>query len=520
MTHFLKAAVVWLAIGAVVWLLTIWRWQTTGHEASNGDIVLHLLALPTLLSAALLLVLWGVKALREQAAKPVVVATSANLVASTEEVPAHAASTVVPHAWVIGEAALLPVGSDVGSAWSTLQGTPPRPGLDADLQDLDGMPVFTARVPDMHLPVGLAGGGELSPPWWPGAGNAPPSQGVQRALLLLQPVLQDALGLIATLVPADSGSSIHARVSGQEPAPECMRAHLSGVAAPVSAADVAAAKARAPQLTVRLCLPCSWPALERQAAVDWVRGQSGSLLDWVETTGARGVRWVIEPLEQPEAVWDEVDRTLVQWSRQAQPELMLLLAVDSGIDEAHVERQQATGRLFTAAHQSGQVPGEGAAALLLASPHWPGLNELDNTPIKLWQPVRTRRDKSADALGRLGSTALGAALKPAFDWTQPETAHLRVVSDADHRASRSAELFEALQDVAPGLDPMTQVTRVGEFCGDLGQARSVATAALACQALRQSDDPQHTVALLTQVQASHERVVVALTPRASEPLLP
>ncbi len=518
MTQFLKAAVVWIAIGAVVWLFTIWRWQTTGYEASNGDIVLHLIALPTLLSVALLLALWGVTALRAQAAKPIAAASHVATAADTAAQPAIAS---VPFAWVLSEAAVLPVGADVSSAWSTLQGTPPRPGLDTELQDLDGMPVFTARVPDIDLADWLDAHGELAIPHASPTGPSICSAPVLRALALLEPVLCEALAVIATLVP---DAPVCPRSNAAGPTGESegagMKAHLSGVAEPVSAADVAAAKARAPQLTVRLSLPHSWPTLERQAAVDWVRSQSGSLLDWAEATGARGVRWLIEPLDQPEALWDEVDRSLVQWSRQTQPELLLMLAVDSGVNEAHVERQQAIGELFTATHQNGRVPGEGAAALLLASPHWPWLDALADAPIKLWQPVRTRRDKSADAFGRLGSAALSAALKQACEWTQAQTEHLLVVSDADHRASRTAELFEALQETTPGLDPMTQVTRVGEFCGDLGHARTLATAALASQALRHSDVPEHTVALVAQVQSSHERVVVALTPRVSEPLTP
>lgn len=524
MTQFLKAAVVWLTIGAVVWLFTIWRWQTTGYEASNADIVLHLVALPTLLSAALLLALWGVKALRSQAAKPVALTPAKASPANAGAQPGtetDAAKATMPYAWVLSEAAVLPVGPDVNSAWSSLQGAPPRPGLDAELQDLDGMPVFTARVSHVDVPQWLDAHGDLASAHVSPAGPLTCSEPVLRALALLEPVLREALAAVAQLVP-DAPVRVPSAplASFGEPDGPGMKAHLSGVAAPVSAADVAAARARAPQLTVRLSLPHAWPALERQAAVDWVRSQSGDLLDWAEATGARGVRWLIEPLDQPEALWDEVDRTLVQWSRQAQPELLLMLAVDSGVNEAHVERQQAIGELFTATHQNGRVPGEGAAALLLASPHWPGLDELTHAPIKLWQPARTRRDKSADAIGRLGSTALSAALKQACECSQAQAEHLLVVSDADHRASRTAELFEALQEASPGLDPMTQVTRVGEFCGDLGHARALTAAALACQALRQSDSPEHAVALVAHVQSSHERVVVALAPRVSEPLTP
>jgi hypothetical protein len=52
---------------------------------------------------------------------------------------------------------------------------------------------------------------------------------------------------------------------------------------------------------------------------------------------------------------------------------------------------------------------------------------------------------------------------------------------------------------------------VGEACGDLGVARALVPTALACAALRNSDQAQR-VAVATHVQSSHERVVVALSP--------
>src|SRR5690606_8142492 len=104
---------------------------------------------------------------------------------------------------------------------------------------------------------------------------------------------------------------------------------------------------------------------------------------------------------------------LAQWSRQARPELLLVLAVDSALDEASIERMQAVGELFTATHQTGRMPGEGAAGLLIASASWPGMGDVVNAgdagdagvlpqrPLRMWRPLRARRDKSADAAGRV-----------------------------------------------------------------------------------------------------------------------
>ena len=70
--------------------------------------------------------------------------------------------------------------------------------------------------------------------------------------------------------------------------------------------------------------------------------------------------------------------------------------------------------------------------------------------------------------------------------------------------------------MAPELDPLQQVTRVGEACGDLGVARALVPTALACAALRASDQAQR-VAVATHVQSPRERVVVALSPMPPQP---
>jgi hypothetical protein len=527
MTKVLKAGALWLAITVLVWLITIWHWQSNGHDASTGDIVGQLFALPVVLTVFMLGVLWGVKRLREQAAKPVLPVVSATAVTAVTDdaaaqptaaaAGAHAAvrdeDPRMLSAWILAEAVTSAAGPDAASAWSGLQSRTVRPALDSTLQDLDGMPIFTARVADLDARDWLDAHAELARPE-----VAPLSEAVVRGLALLEGPLHHMLAAVAELAEVSNASTepqgMAAR-GGQPGVDEAtgMKAHLSGVAVPVNKAHVQAREAVAPRLTVRLLLPADWPQAERDVAVDWLRSQCGGLLDWAEATRAKGLRWSTEPLERPEHLWDELDRQIVQWSRDPRPELMLILAADSALNDNSVERMQAVGELFTSAHQTGKVPGEAAAGLLLANAHWPSLAPHAGqamAPVRMWRPVRATRDKSADAAGRVGATVLGAALQQAVALNQADKDSLLVVSDADHRASRSAELFEALQDVLPGVDPMLAVTRVGEACGELGLARALVPSALACTALRSGGPDQ--VAVATHVQSSHERVVVALAP--------
>lgn len=516
MARILKALGLGLVIATIVWLVTLWQWQNAERDIGMTDIVVQLIVLPVLLTLGLLVALWGVQRLRAPV-EATSAAPSAGKGAADAALSAEAQAQRDASAWVLAEAVHLPVGTDADTAWSTLQAGGTRPDLDAHLQDFDGLPVFTARVPDIELDDWLLAHGELSHPDEGGLPHA-----VLRALALIEPPLHRVLDTLASLrtdLPEGEASSR----SGESPAfhdgEAFGKAHLSGVAQPVALAQQASREAQRPRVTVRVLWPAHWQEVDRETATAWLQSQCGMLLDWVSAVNAHTPVWQVAPLAQAESLWAEIDQLLLRWAREPRPELLLILAVDSAIDADRIDHLQAMGELFTAQHQTGRVPGEGAAALLLAHPQWPQLSAQMPEAMRLWRPVSSRRDKSADAAGRIGCATLAAVLTEVLQRSIPPHDNLMVVSDADHRASRTGELFEALQSVAPELDPLQQVTRVGEACGDLGVARALVPTALACAALRQSDQAQR-VAVATHVQSSHERVVVALSPMPPTPAVP
>lgn len=516
MARILKLLGLGLVIAAIVWLVTIWQWQNAERDIGMADIVLQLIVLPLLLTVGLLAAVWGVQRLRMPPVAPEGSPVAASSESADAALSAEAQAQREASAWVLAEAVHLPVGVDADTAWSTLQGGTIRPDLDAHLQDHEGLPVFTARVPDIDLDDWLLAHGELMHPDQGGLSAA-----VLRALALLEAPLHRVLDALAELrIEADGASSADVDASDAAHSADAFgKAHLSGVARPMAPALVASREARRPRVTVRLLWPSHWQETDREAATAWLQTQCGALLDWTDSVSAHAPTWQTVPVAHAEALWSEIDQHLLRWVREPRPELLLILAVDSAVDADRVEHMQAVGELFTAAHQSGRVPGEGAAALLLAHPHWPQLRAQMPEALRLWRPICARRDKSADAAGRIGASTLTAVLTEVLQRTSPSPDGLMVVSDADHRASRTGELYEALQDVAPELDPAQQVTRVGEACGDLGVARALVPAALACAALRASEQAQR-VAVATHVQSSHERVVVALSPMPPLPAVP
>ncbi|MFT3856102.1 MAG: hypothetical protein QM742_00810 [Aquabacterium sp.] len=523
MNRVFKAGGVWLAIAVIVWMTSIWRWQSTGRDVSQGEVLGQLVVLPLLLALALLGAVWGVGRLRKQAARPLGPPVSAKApdahaagVAGAADAAVSDAALRAAKAWVLASAVHVPAGDEPLAAWQRMMARGLRPALDASLQDVDGMPVMTARVAEL-APDDVAG--ELVRHLADGEGA---SACVERAWALMQAPLQRLLDALGDLPVADvhgmSGAEagLPAASDGQAMA---MKAHLSGVARPAAAAVVQARDAAAPQLTVRILLPSHWAPAQREALIAALRARCGVLLDWAAQHQARGIVWRTDPVAEPESWWAEFDHTMLQWARDTRPQLMLLLAADSGLDQDSIDRMQSRGELFTPMHQIGRMPGEGCVGLLLSN----GRGPWRDAPIVLHRPVHARRERSADAVGRVGTqalhAALDAALRNALSGGEPDPARLLVAADADHRASRAAELFEALQEAVPGLDPMVSVVRVGEACGDLGLASALAPVALAAAAL-QADEGTPTHALAVHLQSPHDRVVLALAVASAQGAAP
>jgi len=70
MVNILKALFLLLLIAAMVWLSTLWRWQTTQADPSGEDVLVYLVLLPLALTAALLAALWLGKKIRKTLEPP------------------------------------------------------------------------------------------------------------------------------------------------------------------------------------------------------------------------------------------------------------------------------------------------------------------------------------------------------------------------------------------------------------------------------------------------------------------
>lgn len=530
MSKAVKAAGLGLVIFATVWVVTLWQWYSTQRSVTGQQVAMQLVVLPAALTAIALVAWLGATRLRSFAARPIepppppsapVQEGLANSAAAPRG-PSGALATVV------SEAVALSAGHDAITAWNGLRTGQVRPSLDSAVQDTEGLPVFTARLSDLDTADWLDAHAELSD------GDLPAlPESVVRSLALLEGPLHELLDALqglqppaeqrvagpATVATASSASVSTASVSA---------AHLSGVGVTLSESDRSRAEQRVPVLSVHLCLPPTWSEPDRQRALGWVRQRCGAMVDWMQAWVAREPQWQLESPATPELLWEGLTQSLRRVHADPRPHLHLVLAADSLVDEDSVMRLLGRGELFTHQHQGGRVPGEAAVGLLLANPAWQAQFPIPDAPGLGW-PVSARREQSADRIGRVGSELVGALLRQALDSAAPSSAESPdtcwVVSDADHRASRCVELFEAVQSVQPGIDPLSSVIRAGDACGDMGLARALVPVALASSAVRQGLSPDDgnarpTPALVGLLQCSHSRVVIPVWPPTAVPVFP
>ncbi len=526
MSKAVKAAGLGLVIFVTVWVVTLWQWYRSQQPLNSEEVATQLILLPVGLTLAALLAWWGAARLRQWLAKPVeaaVVATPAGGVDPAQKNEGGAAAQSMPLglACILAEALTLPEGDDPQAAWTTLRSGPLRPGLDPQLQDADGMPIFSSRMAGLSTEDWLDAHAEVT--------ASPLPESLLRAMALIEAPLHQLL----CALPAPDGlewagagteTDLSSSVRGEGGA-----TFLSGVGQSGGRDQALRRRELAPSLDIQLWVPSDWTDEHRSLFLDWLRHQSGMALDWARASGSVEPRWSVASIDGPEAGWDHLLPRLSELHADVRPRLLLVLAAQSLVDEACVAGLQARGELFTTQHQGGRVPGEGAAGLLLANAPMVARCTPAQHPW-LGMPCTARRQRSADRSGRPGSDELISVMQQALSpWVQAAPGASGqgswwCLSDADHRPGRASELFEAFQALQPDADAMQSVLRLGDVWGELGIARALLPVALAASVVRQGAQPaddateQFAPALVGLTQGSHRRWAIPVWPASLVPM--
>jgi hypothetical protein len=493
MRQLFKGLGLFVATACLVWVVVLWHWQSTRRDMSTEDIVAWLVVLPLVLFGFVLLVRWawrGASARADQRAAQALTAAAAAPDAGAAE-PAASTGDAARRATtqVLAAPLACAAGASARDLLQAIREGKPRPSLDPVLRRADGLPAITARVADVdeaELADALAPELAIVRTQRPEFAVREPDSRLLRALVLLRPVLAEAISALAPWAQRLGG------VTEDTLNP----AGGSGPAGADTLAQVAAhdARRRAPlqpePAAVRVLV--AWPEgtddFGREVARRWL---TQALRDLGQGCVAPE-RWRLhgQPLASGVELLLDADRVLQEQRRQGRDDLLLLIACHSDIDAATVLRLDDAQALFGAQVPRGRIPGEAAAALLLADAAWPADPLADKPASHLHRPAVAQRGKSIDASGRTSSDMLIQVTQQALAAANLAAAQVpALATDADQHTPRGPELFGATLAELPHLDAAQDLLLAGPVCGHLGPCAALVSVALAAQQAADSAQP-------------------------------
>lgn len=480
-----------VAACSLTWVGVLWWWQRIGLNPQLSDLLLYLGLLPLVLLALLLGLRWAWQHRKALALPGAAVAEGA--VASTNAVPPDATSVAARQAvlQIVQVHAHSVAGEEAADLLEAAASGKPIPQPDSELRHEDGLPVVCARIADKGLaPEALrARLMTLLPSVRPHSGGTadeqPLSDNLLRALAALEPVLEAQRDGLMSIYQAGLGS-------------------LSGGGASVAGLPNAQ-RPVLPGLSVLMGWPVHWTNEERLLARAWVEN---CLRDREADLSSAYALTFISWAGSGEELWLRADQVahapgLAPW--------LLVLGCESDVDPARISSLAAAHRLYDAAlRPGGCMPGEAAAALLLAPASWArpaGANELR---VRIHRPALLRRDRSVESAGRVTHVDVAQAVEQALMAAQLTAADLgMLVCDADLHSSRGGELYGMAVEALPQLDPLEDMRLLGRVTGRTGVASALLVLAAAAEAVKSLKKP--TLALT--LADPHLRMAVVLKPQ-------
>jgi len=493
MSRFFKVVALFALIACGVWIAVLWHWQATTRDISTRDIVIYLGALPVTLFVFALMLRWAWDGIAEKQALrvPADATGAANPAAAitAAEDPArhHTAQLLAAHL-------VCAAGNSAGDLQSAAKDGAPRPGLDAELRDEDGLPIIAARIRDIDVaamvsmldPL-LAIARARRPEW---ADQMLPDHTL-RALAALEGPLTAA---VDSLLPWSARFAADRELGGA----------------------VSAAAERAPERHVRVLLgwPAEWSAFEQEVgkicALEWLTASGGGLIP-------AGRFAITVHAGDGEDLLLHADRLLQTLAREGRDEPLIVAACHSAISEEAIEAMERAQVLYGPKRSKGRIPGEAAATLVLAGAGWPAAPDADGPLPHLHRPTLLRRDKSVEAAGRINGEVVGLAITNALAIGRLGVDALAgLVCDADLHSARAAELYGASVGLLPALDSTEDMRLLATITGAVGVVSPLLVVACAAERASATEKPQLAVTL-SDAFARLAMVVLPAAPPAAEP---
>lgn len=489
MGTWIKRSLFVCAVFAITWVMFIAYWSGSNHMPDSGDVILFLLVLP----ACFLLAVWAIRKARASIAAAAAAKAAAAAAQPAPDAPA-APSHHPERAWTLAVAAAAlrsPHGDDAAELLAKLQAHEARLELDPELTDEKGFPILAGRVPGLD-----AGAAADEFKAWRRE-QAPEAQADD----YLPDEQQRTLALAAD-VARELGDRLlsHPFLMEYLEAPRHQREAVG-----------------LPQVHLLALLPARWSGAERMQAAQWL----GEL---VTRQGWPREKITVLPViaGEPAHPLLHLDR-LIATSRDAHtqqptpylatPYLSIVVAAESNLGNDVVQEWEQGKLLLSGSSSGGKSPGEAAAGFILADATQ-AIALATEDPVLLHRATLGRKDKSADAPGRVDGALLTALAQAAMrDAGVAADAVGLLVTDGDHRGSRTEEIMALGFDTLPEIDLGSQCVKLGAECGSAGAATVMAALALAHAAADRHDQPT----LCVSNDDAHERAAVVLGRKHSRP---
>jgi hypothetical protein len=454
MRPWLRRCLLTVSVFALCWTGAIAYWRDSTRMPAPGELAGAMLALPL----ALLLMLWlGKKLLLRLLAGPALAAAPG--LAAPLQAEAAAPPALPAPLQIVAASLRMPGGATPAELLAAMRSRQARPALDDELLDEDGYPLLCGRVEGID-------------------------EEAQQQLLAAWLREHPQAGLASDPFPFNP-EDLRALALGADVLADLLDEALQHA---LSAGTAASPASVAPMLRLHPLMPASWSAAQRQAGDAWLRHLARE-----QGWPAQTLLPADEPGTRQPAPFALLNQLAVHAPTQP-PCLAIVLACDSCLGELRVHALSSQGQLFSAAQANGQIPGEGAAGLLLASPG--AAAPLDEpAPVLLHRAATGELPQGASQQGKTDKSMLAdlgrQALAAAGD--EAAAAIALISADTDQRANRMLELMQCAGALLPQLDLGEQVLGVGAACGQCGAVTTLAALAMARQAA--ADDGAHVLCL-------------------------
>lgn len=424
-TEWFKLTAIIVTIFIVAWAIAIGYWRLTTHNPDTGDLALGLLGLPV----CMLFAVWGAaKAMNTRAAT--VPASTPKPASQTSA--ADVAAT--PALAILGSALRSPHGASAQELAGAIADNGARAGLDKKLVDDNGFPVMTARSDDAQ-----------------------------------DDALQNEIAEWLT------SQNIQVHFSDEQWRALVLASGVTAELAIQAAGDLMPTDGNPPLLQLRLMLPHDWTVEIQRAATMWLK-HTVSQYGWPEAGIA-----VPPPSEQDSITTSAAILTRLMpeaSSKHNQKQLAMVVACASLIGQDSVDQLAARSALFTSSQSRGQIPGEGAAGLLLTDLRQA---QARGAEYVLLGPIKeARRDTSADDARRVDATLLLDLIEQIREPASVELNDIAmVVADTAHRPNRVLELMGLAAPAIPQVDAADDIVRIGLGSGSCGAVPFMTVLALA-----------------------------------------